>query len=77
MPNLRSLEIKEFIMLPGTKLDLKLLNRLTSMGLVPGRRISVISKGKSGILLEVDNSMIFVSREMLRLLFCQVDDRER
>lgn len=77
MPNLRSLEIKEFIMLPGTKLDLKLLNRLTSMGLVPGRRISVISKGKSGILLEVDNSMIFVSREILRLLFCQVDDRER
>jgi len=68
MPDLR---------LSSTKLGLKLLNRLTSMGLAPGRRVSVISRGKSGVLLEVDNSMIFVSREIVRLLFCKVDDRER
>jgi len=59
------------------KLELKLLNRLISMGLLPGREVLVISKGRSGVLLEVDNSVIFVSREVARLLSCKVGDRGR
>jgi len=64
-------------MLASTELGLKLLNRLISMGLAPGREISVISRGRSGVLLEVDNSMIFVSREVARLLSCEVDGHGR
>ena len=62
---------------PGTELELKLLNRLISMGLAPGREILVISRGRSGVLLEVDNSMIFVSRGIARLLSCEVGGRGR
>ena len=60
--------------LASTELELKLLNRLISMGLSPGREILVISRGRSGVLVEVDNSMIFVSRGIARLLSCEVDD---
>jgi len=63
--------------LASTELELKLLNRLISMGLAPGREILVISRGRSGVLLEVDNSMIFVSRKVAHLLSCEVDDHGR
>ena len=63
--------------LASTGLELKLLNRLISMGLAPGREVLVISRGRSGVLLEVDNSMIFVGRGIARLLACEVCDRGR
>ena len=77
MPNCRLSEVEGPVRLAGTELELKLLNRLISMGLAPGREASVISRGRSGVLLEVDNSMIFVDREVARLLSCEVGDRER
>jgi len=75
--NCRLSEVEGPARLANTELELKLLNRLVSMGLSPGREVLVISRGRSGVLLEVDNSMIFVSREVARLLPCEVDDRGR
>ena len=77
MHNCRLSEVEGPARLANTELELKLLNRLVSMGLSPGREVLVISRGRSGVLLEVDNSMIFVSREVARLLSCEVDDRGR
>ncbi len=68
---------KGSVRLAGAKLKLKLLSRLISMGLVPGREVSVISKGSLGVLLESDNSMIFVGREVARLLSREADAHGR
>jgi len=75
--NCRLSDVEGPARLANTELELKLLNRLVSMGLPPGREVLVISRGRSGVLLEVDNSMIFVSREVARLLSCEVDDHGR
>ncbi len=77
MPNFKLSEVEGYIRLAGTELELKLLNKLISMGLAHGREVSVISRGSSGVLLEVDNSMVFVSGKVARLLFCEVDGHGR
>ncbi len=56
-------EVKKPVRLDVSDLKLKLLSRLLSIGLAPGRKVSVISRGSLGVLLEADNSMIFVDRE--------------
>ena len=77
MPNCKLSEVEGPARLASTELGLKLLNRLISMGLAPGRDVLVISRGRLGVLIEVDNSMIFVSREVARLLSCEVDAHGR
>ena len=77
MRSCRLSEVEGPARLASTELELKLLNRLISMGLAPGREVLVISRGRSGVLLEVDNSMIFVDRGVARLLACEVCDRGR
>jgi len=67
-------EVKKPVRLEASDLKLKLLSRLLSMGLAPGRKVSVISRGSLGVLLEADNSTIFVDREVARLLFREVID---
>ena len=66
--------VKRSVRLEVSDLKLKLLSRLLSMGLAPGRKVSVISRGSLGVLLEADNSMIFVGEEVARLLCREMSD---
>jgi len=77
MSNYRLSGIEGPTRLASAELELKLLERLVSVGLAPGRDVSVISKGGLGVLIEVDNSTIFVSRKIANLLSCEVSDYGR
>jgi len=44
--------------------DLSLLQKLIPFGIYPGAKIKIVSIGRKGVLIEVNNSMVFLDNKI-------------
>ncbi|RLE94647.1 MAG: hypothetical protein DRN04_02840 [Thermoprotei archaeon] len=63
--NNKSLKIVE------VKGDLSLLQKLTPFGIYPGAEIKVLSRGRRGVLVEVNNSIVFLDNKIFSKIYCR------
>lgn len=53
----------------------KTRNKLETLGLVPGQKISIIQKTRSGLIIEVKNSRLAIAHDLAKQL-CLVEKDE-
>ncbi len=62
MPNF--ININGVFKVVGIRGGLGLIHKLISFGIYPGAKIEIISSGKRGVLIKVDNSIIFIDNKI-------------
>jgi len=51
--------------------ELSLVHKLIPFGIYPGAKIEIVSAGKKGVLIKVDNSIIFIDNKIFSKIFIE------